>query len=70
MLEELLGQKAMVDRLPVHPTDVPATWADIAKAQMLLGWQPGVDLEGSLRKTVAWYRENREWARDVAVEAL
>jgi nucleoside-diphosphate-sugar epimerase len=45
---------------------MPATWADIGKAERLLGWQPGVNFEDGVRRLVDWYRENRDWAKEVA----
>ncbi len=56
-IEELLGKKARVERHPRHPADVPATWADIAKARRLLDWEPRTDLATGLERAVAWYRE-------------
>jgi dTDP-glucose 4,6-dehydratase len=34
-----------------------------------LGWQPSVELEMGLRKTVTWYRRNREWWTGLIAEA-
>lgn len=64
-LEGLLGKKALYDRKPFHRADVKETWADISKAKRLLGWQPAVDLDDGLRRSVAWYRENKSWLKDV-----
>ena len=63
-IEAFVGRKAQVDRRPVHKADVPATWADITKARSY-GWAPTVSLEEGLRRTVAWYRENTAWVKDV-----
>lgn len=35
-LEEALGKKAIIDRQPMQPGDVPQTWADVRKAVTLL----------------------------------
>jgi nucleoside-diphosphate-sugar epimerase len=56
----LVGRQPQIDRRPSHPADVPATWADIAKARQLLNWSPQVPIEEGLRRSVDWYRENRE----------
>ncbi len=58
----LLGKRPVLDRRPAHPADVPATWANIAKANRLLGWSPEISIEEGLRRTVDWYRENRSLA--------
>ncbi|MBI3884649.1 MAG: SDR family NAD(P)-dependent oxidoreductase [Opitutae bacterium] len=64
-LETLLGKKARCDRKPFHVADVKATWADITKAKRLLDWQPEVGLDEGLQRSVAWYRENKSWLKDV-----
>ena len=32
---------------------------DVSKAKRVLGWAPAVDTEEALRRTAAWFRENR-----------
>ncbi|MGL6016006.1 MAG: dTDP-glucose 4,6-dehydratase, partial [Selenomonadaceae bacterium] len=34
---------------------------DPAKIQAELGWQPATKFEGGIRRTIAWYLENRQW---------
>lgn len=65
LLQELLGRDAVITQKPVHPADVPATWADIAKARALLGWEPRTSLKEGLRRTVDWYLRHRRWAREL-----
>ena len=59
-ISRLVGRTPQIEHRPAHPADVPATWADIAKAGQLLGWSPQVPIEEGLRRTVAWYRANRD----------
>ncbi|HSR34792.1 MAG TPA: NAD-dependent epimerase/dehydratase family protein [Anaerolineae bacterium] len=66
LVERLAGKQARLEFQPRHPADVRATWADIGKAEKLLGWRPQVGLEEGIRRLVDWYRENRAWAKDVA----
>jgi UDP-glucuronate 4-epimerase len=61
----LLGVKPLIERRPIHAADVPTTCADIGKARRLLQWEPQVALEEGLLRTVAWYRENRQFARNL-----
>jgi UDP-glucuronate 4-epimerase len=68
MIEELVGKKAMVDRQPAHPADVPATWADIGKARKLLGWTPQTKLEDGVHKLIEWYRAEQSWASQISTE--
>jgi UDP-glucuronate 4-epimerase len=56
-IEEALGKKANVHRLPDQPGDVPITYADISKAQRLLGYRPATTFEEGVRAFVAWYRQ-------------
>ena len=65
LIEQGLGKKAQIEFQPRHPADVPATWADISKAEELLGWRPKVNIEEGIQNTVSWYLENREWVRNV-----
>ena len=63
----LIGREPIIEYRDAHPADVPATWASVAKARELLGWQSEVSVEEELRRCVEWYRENREIAREIAL---
>ncbi len=39
-------------------------WMDASKAKQELGWEAKYDLENTLRSTVDWYLENREWLEE------
>lgn len=60
LIEENLGKRAEIEWLPMHPADVPATWADIEKSKNRLGWSPKVSIEEGIQKTVKWYFENKD----------
>ena len=62
MIEGMVEKEAVIERRPMHPADVKATWADISKAKSLLGWEPRQSLEDGLRAAVEWYEANREIA--------
>ena len=68
LIEEQAGRKAQIEQHPMHAADVMATWANIGKAERLLGWQPQVGLEEGVARLCAWYRENREWAKSIDTE--
>jgi len=65
LIEETTGRKALLDFKPLHPSDVPATWADIRKAERLLGWRPKVTFQEGVASLVKWYQDNQEWAKEV-----
>ena len=57
LLERELGQKARIDRQPPQPGDVPQTYADVAKARRLLGYDPRTPIEEGIRRFVEWFKE-------------
>ncbi len=61
-IASLVGKRPQFDRRPAHPADVPATWANIAKANRLLGWSPQISVEEGLQRSVDWYRKNQSLA--------
>lgn len=56
LLENALGKKAVIDRQPPQPGDVPITFANIAKAREKLGYDPQVKIEEGIPKFVDWFR--------------
>lgn len=59
-LEAATGRRAAIDWQPEKPGDMPITYADLSKAERLLGYRPVVDFEEGVREFVAWYREATE----------
>ncbi len=62
ILENLIGRKAHVKRLPANPADIRDSLANVDKARRVLGWQPEVGLEEGIRRLVDWYKAERDWA--------
>jgi UDP-glucuronate 4-epimerase len=56
LLEQALGKKAIIDRKPPQPGDVPITYADIAKARSRLNYNPRVKVEEGILLFVEWFR--------------
>jgi UDP-glucuronate 4-epimerase len=56
LLEEALGQKAIINRCPPQPGDMSLTHADISKARALLGYQPTAPIEIGIRKFADWIK--------------
>jgi nucleoside-diphosphate-sugar epimerase len=65
ILARQLGHEPIISRKPAHPADVPQTWADISKAERLLGWRPEVSFEQGMQACVDWYLANRAFARSL-----
>ncbi|MCT4552198.1 MAG: GDP-mannose 4,6-dehydratase [Alphaproteobacteria bacterium] len=53
-IENAMGKKAIIKRLPEQPGDVPLTHADISKAREILGYEPKVSIKDGLKKFVEW----------------
>jgi UDP-glucuronate 4-epimerase len=56
LLEEALGRKAVIERRPPQPGDMPLTHADITKARRLLGYQPTTPIETGIKKFAEWFK--------------
>jgi len=59
-IEEGLGKKAKKEFLPLQPGDVSNTYADISKAQKLLGYQPKIKIKKGVERFIDWYRKYYE----------
>jgi UDP-glucuronate 4-epimerase len=55
-LSEALGVQPKIEQLPAQPGDVERTWADIGKAERLLGYRPSVSIEEGIQRFVAWFK--------------
>jgi UDP-glucuronate 4-epimerase len=54
-IEDALGKKAKINRLPEQPGDMPLTCADISKARKLLGYNPTTRLKDGLPRFIDWF---------------
>lgn len=54
-LEEALGKKALIEKLPMQPGEITTTFADIDKARELLSFYPITPLKEGIEKTISWY---------------
>jgi UDP-glucuronate 4-epimerase len=55
ILESELNIKAKQDLLPIQPGDVPATYANIARATSKLGFEPLTPIEAGIPRFIQWY---------------
>jgi UDP-glucuronate 4-epimerase len=57
LLEKALGRKAVIDRQPTQPGDVPLTCADVSKARSKLGYNPIIKIEQGIPLFVHWFKQ-------------
>ena len=67
-IRRLAGSESEIVFKPLHYTDVEMRIPNVDKAQKLLGWEPHVDLDDGLGRTIAWYRE-RQPVQSLATQA-
>jgi UDP-glucuronate 4-epimerase len=58
LLENALGKRAILDRKPPQPGDVPLTCADISKAREKLDYNPTVKIDRGIPLFVNWLKQN------------
>jgi UDP-glucuronate 4-epimerase len=56
-IESVLGKKAIIQKMPEQPGDVPLTFADISKAKQLLGYRPRTKIAEGIPRFVEWFRK-------------
>lgn len=56
---EALGVEPVIETLPMQPGDVLQTYADITKANRLLGYMPKTDFKMGITKFIEWYKNNK-----------
>jgi dTDP-glucose 4,6-dehydratase len=56
---ELSGSRSEIVFRPLPTDDPKVRQPDIGRARALLGWEPKVDVEEGLRRTIEWYRRGR-----------
>ena len=59
ILSAEMGIRAEIDQLPPQPGDVRQTYADITKAQELLGYDPRWEFRDGVRMFLNWFEGTR-----------
>ena len=59
LIQNALGEKAIIDFQPDQPGDVPITFADISKAKAELNYNPQTLIEEGIENFAAWFRQKR-----------
>jgi UDP-glucuronate 4-epimerase len=57
LIEKNVGKKAKIIQKEEQPGDVPITYADISRAEKMLGYHPKVKIEEGIRRFVEWYKQ-------------
>jgi UDP-glucuronate 4-epimerase len=60
LLESAIGKKAIVERVPMPPGDIEATYADISATTRDFGFLPKTALAEGLPRFVQWYRDHHK----------
>lgn len=55
-IEDVLGKKAILEKLPMQPGDVEKTFADISKAKKLIGYSPKTSFREGIENFAQWYK--------------
>ncbi|PXA03690.1 epimerase [Coraliomargarita sinensis] len=54
-IEDVVGKKAVIDRRPEQPGDVPQTWADVTKARQLFDYAPSTRFRDGVSEFYDWW---------------
>jgi nucleoside-diphosphate-sugar epimerase len=56
-IKRISGASGEIVFQPLHYADVELRIPNVKKAREVLGWEPAVELDEGLEKTIAWYRQ-------------
>ena len=59
-IAEVLNKTPNIEELPMQPGDVERTFADISKANRLIGYEPKTSFKQGIENFVKWYIINKE----------
>jgi UDP-glucuronate 4-epimerase len=57
IIEHMVGKRAQIVDAPMPANEALVTYADIGKAQRLLGYNPHVSVEDGLARFWEWYQQ-------------
>ncbi|WP_207876502.1 NAD-dependent epimerase/dehydratase family protein [Clostridium sp. HV4-5-A1G] len=55
IIEDVVGKKAIINRMDMQKGDVPITYADISRAKKFIGYNPRVNIRQGIEKFYDWY---------------
>ena len=56
VLESAIGKKAVIEREPIQPGDVPATYADVDDLMREVDFRPSTPITTGVERFIDWYR--------------
>jgi dTDP-glucose 4,6-dehydratase len=56
-VQRLVGSSCPIEHRPLPEDDPKVRRPDIARAKEVLGWEPRIDFEEGMRRTIAWFRK-------------
>ncbi len=59
LVEQFTGKTAIIEQLAPQAGDMPHTWANINKAQHLLGYQPKTSFAEGMERFIHWFQTTR-----------
>lgn len=59
-IQDLVSNNVQIEYLPARPGDYEGKEASNDKIKRLLGWEPTVDFEEGMRKTIEWFKQTVE----------
>jgi nucleoside-diphosphate-sugar epimerase len=58
-IKRISGAEGDIVFQPLHYADVELRIPNVKKAREVLGWEPKIELDEGLEKTIAWYRQRQ-----------
>jgi nucleoside-diphosphate-sugar epimerase len=60
LIKRLVDSKSPMEFIPLPQDDPLVRRPDVTLARSTLGWEPKVDIEEGLRRTIEWFRSRQE----------
>lgn len=60
IIEQLVGKQATIIDAPLPVSEAPVIYADVSKAQQLLGYSPNISVNDGMAQLWDWYQQERE----------
>ena len=65
LIEEYSGKSANIENLERAYKDPDVVRPDLENIKKIIGWEPTTKIEEGVEKTVAWYKKNEEYLKDL-----